>query len=175
MAQESSEKANKSLELLLVEDNPGDVEITRRILRDSTFDINMNVAEDGEVAMAYLRQEGDFAQKPRPEMILLDLNMPKKDGYQVLEELRADPALADLPVMVLTSTSAENEALFEQGIRPNSFCKKPLNLFQFDHFASQLDSEVVGALATTSEPQPPLLTPEPDKPAEEAKRLWPFG
>lgn len=172
MAQTNSDK---SVELLLIEDNLGDVEITRRILAGSKFDLNINVAEDGEVAMTYLRQEGTFAQKPRPDLILLDLNMPKKDGYQVMEELRADPALQELPVMVLTSTSAENEGLYEQGIRPNSFCKKPLNLFQFDHFVSQLGSEVIGALATTSEPQPPLPAPEPDKPAEETKRLWPFG
>ncbi|MDX1522466.1 MAG: ATP-binding protein [Anaerolineae bacterium] len=173
MAQGKSEgEATNSLEVLLVEDNPGDVEITRRILAGSKFDVNMNVAEDGEVAMAYLRQEGEFAHKPGPDLILLDLNMPKKDGYQVLEELRADPALQELPVMVLTSTAAERENLYEQGIRPNSFCKKPLDLFQFDHFAGQLGSEVVGALATTSEPQPPLPAPQPDKPAEEAKRWW---
>lgn len=177
MAQGNSEgKTAKSLEVLLVEDNPGDVEITRRILADSKFDVNIDVAEDGEVAMTYLRQAGEFAHKPRPDLILLDLNMPKKDGYQVMEELRADPALQDLPVMVLTSTSAEREGLYEKGVRPNSFCKKPLDLFQFDHFASQLGSEVLGALARTSEPQPPLAPPQPAKPAEETKRWWwPFG
>lgn len=147
----TQDKATKSLELLIVEDNPGDVEITRRILIDSKYNLNINVAEDGEVAMDYLHQEGAYASKPRPDLILLDLNMPKKDGYQVMQELRADPDLRTLPVMVLTSTSAENESLYGQGIRPNSFCKKPLNLFQFDHFVSQIGSAVLGALSRTDE------------------------
>lgn len=171
MSQENSSNPTAgAVNILLVEDNPGDVELTERILKDSKFDLNINVAEDGEAAMTILRREGAHSGAARPDLILLDLNMPKMDGYQVLDALKHDDDLRSIPVMILTSTQGERDRLFGLGISPNRYCNKPLNLGQFDTLVGLLQS---GAVPPETQPKP---QPEEAVVAEEPKRKWwPFG
>ena len=134
--------SDNPLEILLVEDNPGDVELTRRILSRAQSRVNISVVEDGEAAMAYLRKQGRHKDSIRPDLIILDLNMPKKDGYEVLGEMNAAPELRGIPVMILTSTQAERARLYSYGINPTTdlwgLYQKPLDLSRFDSLASQL-------------------------------------
>ena len=134
--------SDRPLEILLVEDNPGDVELTRRILSRAQARLNISVVEDGEIAMSYLRQQGRYSDSIRPDLILLDLNMPKKDGYEVLGEMNAAPDLRGIPVMILTSTQAERSRLYSYGINPTTdlwgLYQKPLDLSRFDSLVSQL-------------------------------------
>src|SRR3954463_13474714 len=95
------------IEILLVEDNPGDVELTREALHDGKIHMHLSVVNDGVEALTFLRREGAHAGAPRPDLILLDLNLPKKDGRAVLGEIKQDPALRNIPVVVLTSSQAE--------------------------------------------------------------------
>ena len=133
MAQEATKgTATNLVEVLLVEDNPGDVELTKRNLEQSEFELSINVAEDGEVAMAYLRKEGEYASAPRPDLILLDLRMPKMGGYEVLDELKADPALHNVEVMILTTSFSEMSELRGKGIPPSRYGHKPIDVEQFD-------------------------------------------
>jgi two-component system response regulator len=156
MAQEKTKgAATDPVEVLLVEDNPGDVEWTKRNLGESEFALNINVAEDGDVAMAYLRKEGDHANAPRPDLILLDLKMPKMGGYEVIDELRADPALRDIEVMVLTTSYREMAELRRKGFPPSRYGIKPIDVDQFDRV---LRDAIVP------------VEVEPEK-----KRWWPFG
>src|SRR5437764_679641 len=101
----------RSIEILLVEDNPGDVRLTIEALRDSKVRNNLHVAMDGVEAMAFLRGEGPYANVPRPDLVLLDLNLPRKDGRQVLAEIKADPVLKTIPVVILTTSQAEQDVL----------------------------------------------------------------
>ena len=134
--------SDRPLEILLVEDNPGDVELTRRILSRAQARLNISVVEDGERAMSYLRKQGRHSDSLRPDLIILDLNMPKKDGYEVLGEMNAAPELRGIPVMILTSTQAERSRLFSYGINPTTdlwgLYQKPLELSRFDSLVSQL-------------------------------------
>jgi chemotaxis family two-component system response regulator Rcp1 len=122
---------SRSVEILLVEDNPGDVRLTLEALRDSKMSNNMNVVEDGVEAMAFLRQEGEYANAPRPDVILLDLNLPKKDGREVLAEVKADENLRRIPVVVLTTSQAEEDILRTYDLQANCYVTKPLDLDQF--------------------------------------------
>ena len=134
--------SDRPIELLLVEDNPGDVELTRRILNGSQATLNISVAEDGEVAMAFLHKQGKYAASARPDLIILDLNMPKKDGYEVLGEMNATPQLRGIPVMILTSTQAERSRLYTYGVNPTTdlwgIYQKPIDLPSFDSLINQL-------------------------------------
>ena len=163
------------IEILLVEDNPGDVELTQRTLAFSQFRLNISVAVDGEDAMAYLRQEGAQANAPRPELIILDLAMPKKNGYEVLEELNGDPNLSGIQIMILTSTQAEQSRLFSYGISPGGnllgVYQKPLVVSSFNDVINQLMS----APARISTP-PIRQESSPEKQTTLARRWWwPFG
>ena len=124
---------DKPIDILLVEDNPSDVELAQRVLKNSKFSLNIALAEDGEVAMAYLCQEGGHANATRPDLILLDLAMPKKSGYEVLVEMNADPDLKSIPVMILTATQAERDRLYFDNFHPSNYCSKPIDLDRFDH------------------------------------------
>ena len=134
--------SDRPLEILLVEDNPGDVELTRRILSRAEARLNISVVEDGEIAMSYLRHQGRYSDSLRPDLIILDLNMPKKDGYEVLGEMNASAELRGIPVMILTSTQAERSRLYSYGINPTTdlwgLYQKPLELSRFDSLVSQL-------------------------------------
>jgi CheY-like chemotaxis protein len=121
----------KPVEILLVEDNPGDVRLTREALRDGRVANRVTVAKDGVEAMAVLRREGSFADAPRPDLILLDLNLPKKDGREVLSEIKTDKDLQLIPVVILTSSKAEEDLVKSYGLHANCYVTKPLDLEQF--------------------------------------------
>jgi two-component system, chemotaxis family, response regulator Rcp1 len=122
---------NKAVEILLVEDNPGDVRLTIEALKEGRLINHVSVAEDGVEALAFLRQEGRYADEPRPDLILLDLNLPKKDGREVLTEIKADPALRHIPVVVLTTSTAEQDVLRTYDLHANCYINKPVDFEQF--------------------------------------------
>ena len=121
----------RPVEILLVEDNPGDVDLTRETLLDSKLLNHMSVVNNGVEAMAYLRREGKHAAATRPDLILLDLNLPKKDGREVLAEIKVDERLRRIPVVVLTTSSAEKDILQTYDLHANCYITKPVNLDQF--------------------------------------------
>lgn len=123
----------RPVEILLVEDNPGDVRLTIEALRDGKVRNNLQVASDGVLAMAYLRREAQFANVSRPDLILLDLNLPRKDGRQVLAEIKADPELRTIPVVVLTTSQSEQDVLQSYELQANCYITKPVDLEQFIH------------------------------------------
>lgn len=119
------------IEILLVEDNPGDVRLTREALKDAKVRNNLHVAMDGVGALAFLRKLGKHASAPRPDLILLDLNLPKKNGREVLEEIKQDFALQHIPVVILTTSQAEQDVLESYRLRANAYVTKPVDLEQF--------------------------------------------
>jgi chemotaxis family two-component system response regulator Rcp1 len=121
----------KPIEILLVEDNPGDVRLTREALTDGKMRNNLSVVADGVEAMAFLHREGQYASAPRPDLVLLDLNLPRKDGREVLAEMKADPGLKRIPVVVLTSSEAEEDILRVYDLSANCYITKPVDLEQF--------------------------------------------
>ena len=121
----------RPVEILLVEDNPGDVDLTRETLLDSKLLNHMSVVNNGVEAMAYLRREGKYVDATRPDLILLDLNLPKKDGREVLAEVKVDERLRRIPVVVLTTSSAEKDILQTYDLHANCYITKPVNLDQF--------------------------------------------
>jgi CheY-like chemotaxis protein len=121
----------KPIEILLVEDNPGDVRLTVEALNDAKVHNNLYVAKDGVEAMSFLRREGAHANAPRPDLILLDLNLPKKDGREVLEEIKEDMGLRRIPVVVLTTSEAEMDILKAYNLHANCYITKPVGLEQF--------------------------------------------
>lgn len=121
----------RPIQILLVEDSPGDVRLTVEALRDAKVLNRMRVVDDGVEAMAYLRREGPYAQAPRPDLILLDLNLPKKDGREVLAEVKNDDDLKCIPVVVLTTSKAEEDILRSYDLHANCYVTKPIDLDQF--------------------------------------------
>ena len=121
----------RPVEILLVEDNPGDVRLTRETLKDSKLLNHMSVVGDGIEAMAYLRREGKYLEATRPDLILLDLNLPKKDGREVLAEIKNNEQLRRIPVVVLTTSSAEQDIVRTYDLHANCYITKPVNLDQF--------------------------------------------
>ena len=117
--------------ILLVEDNPADVLMTRSAFEDFKITNTLHVVEDGVEAMAYLRQEGEFAGTPRPDLIMLDLNLPRKNGREVLAEIKADAALRNIPVVVLTTSKAEQDILQAYDLHANSYIVKPVGFVSF--------------------------------------------
>jgi len=126
-----SQTKHRGIEILLVEDNPGDVRLTKEALREGKILNNLNVVADGVEALAFLRRTGDYAGVPRPELILLDLNLPKKDGREVLAEIKNDKNLRTIPVVVLTSSSAEQDIVKSYNLHANCYITKPVDLDQF--------------------------------------------
>jgi CheY-like chemotaxis protein len=114
-----------------VEDNPGDVRLTVEALKDAKVHNNLHVAKDGVEAMSFLRREGAHAGAPRPDLILLDLNLPRKDGREVLEEIKEDTSLRRIPVVVLTTSEAERDILKAYNLHANCYITKPVGLEQF--------------------------------------------
>jgi chemotaxis family two-component system response regulator Rcp1 len=120
-----------AVEILLVEDNPADARLTREVFEGGRLTTHLNVVADGEEALAFLRREGPYAESPRPKLVLLDLNLPRKDGREVLQELKADPSLSRIPVIVLTTSAAEADILHSYDLQANCFITKPLDLDEF--------------------------------------------
>lgn len=127
----NAQASGKPIEILLVEDNPGDVRLTREALKDGKVLNRLNVVSDGVEAMEYLRRQGQYAAAPRPDVILLDLNLPRKDGREVLAELKVDPELKRIPVVVLTTSDAERDVLQAYDLHANCYITKPMDLVQF--------------------------------------------
>jgi len=117
--------------ILLVEDNPGDVLLTKTALEQNKLDNQLHVVVDGEEAMAFLRREGDYADAPQPDLVLLDLNLPRKDGREVLAEIKTDPELSTIPVVVMTSSADEEDILRSYSNHANGYVTKPIDLEQF--------------------------------------------
>lgn len=117
--------------ILLVEDNPGDVRLTLEALRDGRISNQISVARDGEEALDFLRRRGEHAGADRPDLVLLDLNLPKKDGREVLQEVKADPELHRIPVIVLTTSSADQDVLLSYDLHANCYIKKPIEYDEF--------------------------------------------
>ncbi|MFD6161364.1 response regulator [Nocardia sp. NPDC060256] len=119
------------IDILLVEDDPGDELMTREAFEDNKIGNTLHVAHDGQEALDFLYQQGDHAGAPRPDLILLDLNLPRYDGRQVLERIKADPDLAHIPVVVLTTSAAEEDILRSYKLHANAYVTKPVDLDQF--------------------------------------------
>jgi chemotaxis family two-component system response regulator Rcp1 len=127
-------------EVLLVEDSPGDVRLTREAFKDAKVHINLRVASDGAEAMAFLRRDGKHADASRPDLILLDLNLPKKSGREVLEEIKEDPVLMSIPVVILTTSASEQDVLRSYLLHANCFITKPVDLDGFLKVVKSIDS-----------------------------------
>ncbi|MBI3853133.1 MAG: response regulator [Verrucomicrobia bacterium] len=125
------EPVSELVQILLVEDNPGDVRLTRESFRECRVGNKLHVVDDGVKAMAFLRRAGEYAQVPRPNVIILDLNLPRKDGREVLEDIKADPDLKRIPVVILTSSEAEQDIVQAYNLHANCYISKPL---AFEHF-----------------------------------------
>ena len=129
----------RPVEVLLVEDDPGDVLITREAFSDQRITNRLHVASDGEEALDFLYQRGQHARAPRVDMVLLDLNLPKYDGRQVLEQIRSDPGLTHLPVVILTTSSSDEDILASYKLHANAFVTKPVDASQFISAVRQID------------------------------------
>jgi CheY-like chemotaxis protein len=127
------------MHILLVEDNPGDVQLTQEAFRDVSRPINMHVAVDGVEAMAFLRREGTNAGAPRPDLILLDLNMPKMDGREVLARIKADDSLRTIPTIILTTSEAEEDILKSYQLHANCYLTKPVQWDEFENLVTSID------------------------------------
>ena len=126
-----SNQQTQSVEILLVEDDSDDALLTMEALKDSKIANHVSVVSDGLEAMSFLRREGKYAASPRPDLILLDLNMPKMDGREVLAEVKKDPHLMDIPIVILTTSGAEQDILKSYRLHANCFITKPVDLEQF--------------------------------------------
>jgi CheY-like chemotaxis protein len=122
---------NGPIEILLVEDNPGDVRLTREALKEGKVYSNLHTVKDGVEAMEFLRRQGKYSSVPRPDIILLDLNLPKKDGREVLQEIKTDDSLKRIPVVVLTTSKAEEDVLRTYNLHANCYVTKPVDLEKF--------------------------------------------
>ena len=120
-----------AVEILLAEDNPGDVKLTEKALEQGHIINNLHVVTDGVEAMQFLRREGEYADKPRPDLVLLDLNMPRKDGKEVLKDVKDDPDLRRIPIVVLTSSEAEEDIVRSYDLHANAYLTKPVDFSGF--------------------------------------------
>ena len=136
---ETTPSRRRWVEILLVEDNPGDVRLTREAFRDTRINNHLSVVGDGEEAMAFLRREGAYSDAPRPDIILLDLNLPRKSGREVLEEVKTDPKLRSIPVLVMTTSEAEGDILDSYNHHANAYVTKPVDLDRFIDVVSKIE------------------------------------
>ncbi len=123
--------SDRAIEVLLVEDDPGDVLMTREAFTDYKIANRLTVVSNGEDAIAYLRKQGEFADVPTPDLVLLDLNLPRRDGREVLRDVKADSELRRIPVVVLTTSDAEEDVLASYDLHANAYVRKPVDFDQF--------------------------------------------
>lgn len=131
--------AGYPIEILLVEDNVGDVRLTREALAEAKVPNRLHVTRDGITALQFLRKEKSYAGTPEPDLVLLDLNIPKKSGFEVLEQIKQDPYLRKIPVIILTSSNAEDDVLRSYGNYANSYVTKPVDLDQYFRVIERID------------------------------------
>jgi len=129
----------RPIEILLVEDNPGDARLTREAFSQGTVRTNMHHARDGEQAIAFVRRQGVYQDAPRPDLVILDLNLPRRGGREVLEDIKTDPALQQIPVIVLTSSQAQEDVLHSYRLHANCFITKPGDLETLIHVAQSIE------------------------------------
>ena len=130
----------QAIQILMVEDNPGDVFLTSEAFKSAKVSNELHVARDGIEAMDFLKRRGKFGSAPRPDMVLLDLNLPGRDGRQVLSEIRADPELTDLPVVVLTSSKAEVDVVKAYQLHANCYIVKPVDFESLMQIVASIES-----------------------------------
>ncbi|AEN13955.1 MULTISPECIES: response regulator [unclassified Streptomyces] len=136
----------KPIEVLLVEDDPGDELMTREAFEDNKIRNTLHVVRDGQEALDFLYRQGEHTDAPRPDLVLLDLNLPRYDGRQVLEKIKTDPELALIPVVVLTTSSAEEDILRSYKLHANAYVTKPVDLEQFIGAVRQIDDFFVSVV-----------------------------
>jgi two-component system, chemotaxis family, response regulator Rcp1 len=127
------------IKVLLVEDSRADARLIQEVFSDEKISVNVNVVRDGEQALCYLRKQGEYENSSRPDLILLDLNMPKKDGREVLAEIKTDPVLGSIPVVILTTPRSEEDILKSYKLQASCFVTKPIDLEQFVEIIRSLD------------------------------------
>ena len=135
-----SETVGRPIEILLVEDSPSDTELTVEALREAKMRNHLNTVEDGVQALAFLRRQGQFTNAPRPDLIMLDLNLPRRDGREVLAEIKADQDLRTIPVVVLTTSRAEQDVLRAYNLHANCYITKPVDFEQFLDVVRSIES-----------------------------------
>lgn len=131
--------SGRAAEILLVEDNPGDVRLTEEALKEGHVMVNLTVAADGVQAMEILKREGAYHEKPLPDLILLDLNLPRKNGREVLLEIKADPELRRIPVIIMTTSKAEQDIFRAYNLNANCYITKPVDLDEFLHVVRSIE------------------------------------
>lgn len=129
----------RPIEVLLVEDNPGDIRLTQEAMKEGRVKNRLHVVKDGIEAIDFLRRKGEYTTSPRPDLILLDLNLPKKNGFEVLDEIKQDEDLKRIPVAVLTTSQAEEDVFKSYGLHANGYITKPVDLDQFIEVVKAID------------------------------------
>lgn len=129
----------KPVEILMIEDNPGDVRLTKEAMRANKVKNNMNIAVDGVEALAYLRREGKYSNAIKPNLIILDLNLPKKNGIEVVKEIKNDPQLKRIPVVILTTSKSEEDIIKSYNLHANCYITKPIDLDQFVNMVRSIE------------------------------------
>lgn len=135
----STPKILEPIDVLLVEDDPGDTLMIREAFEDNKVQNTLACVTDGVEAMQYLRREGDYGDAPRPDLVLLDLNLPRKDGREVLKEIKSDDVLSTIPVVVLTTSQAEEDVLRSYRLHANAYVTKPVDFDRFIEVVRQID------------------------------------
>jgi two-component system, chemotaxis family, response regulator Rcp1 len=135
-----SARAGQPIEILLVEDSPGDVELTIEALHEAKVRNHLNVVSNGETALAFLKRTGEYRDAPRPDLVLLDLNLPRRDGREVLKEMKADPSLAIIPVVILTTSRDDADILRAYQLHANCYITKPVRLQEFLDVVKAIDT-----------------------------------
>jgi len=141
------------VEVLLVEDSPGDVRLTREAFKDANVHVNLHVASDGAEAMDFLNREGKHSDVPRPDLILLDLNLPKKDGREVLEEIKQSPVLKSIPVVILTTSASDEDILQSYRLHANCYITKSMGLDGFLEVVRSIDTFWLSVVKLPHEPR----------------------